>query len=639
MDLGDSLVREGDAERGQTDERAIDADAGSRLVSALVSAATYVEMTDTRRATYEPTLPWSRDAGSDATAYQYWLRDRADKGGQTRTVDSIADGPLISVVVPVYRPQMWFLRACVESVTSQTYANWELCLCDDGSNDPLLSDFLSQLTRAHRQIEVSFQTRNGGISVASNAAVAQAKGDFIAFLDHDDVLHAEALAEVAACAQANPDADVIYTDDDKVDERGRRYQPHFKPDWAPDLLLTFPYLGHLLVIRRRLLKDIGGLRSEYDGSQDYDLMLRATERARRVIHIPRVLYHWRAVAGSAASTFDAKPWAHAASRRALEEAMARQGIEGSVEPGPFPGAYHARRAVPTGPSLSIIIPFRDHAAMTVKCLTSLRVDPGFENFEVLLIDNGSIEPETVALRDRLARVDRSRVIDFPDPFNWSRINNLAASSCESDLLLFMNNDVEATRPGWLAAMVEHAVRPEVGAVGARLLFPNGVTQHAGVVLGINGIAGHLFSGLPAGQLGYFAWDRMIRPYSAVTGACLMVRRAVFEELGGFDEDLAVAFNDVDFGMRVSDAGYRIIYTPLAELVHYESMSRGFSGFFRDYRYFLTKWDRTRLRTDPFYNPNLSLFAPWCPLRSAEEEAKWEALIDELEGLPRRRRSP
>ncbi|MHB8594936.1 MAG: glycosyltransferase family 2 protein, partial [Acidimicrobiales bacterium] len=345
------------------------------------------------------------------------------------------------------------------------------------------------------------------------------------------------------------------------------------------------------------------------------------------------LYHWRAVAGSTAGDAGAKPWAHEASRRVVEDAVARRGIDGAVETGPFPGAYHVRRRVQGRPRVTLIIPFRDQAALTARCLASLDADPGYDNYELVLVDNGSTEPETMALRDRLG-APGIRVLEYPGTFNWSVVNNLAAAAGSGELLLFMNNDVEASRPGWLHALVELAQRPDVGAVGARLLFPNGVVQHAGVTLGINGIAGHLFMGMPGGETSYFGWDRVVRPYSAVTGACMMTRRDVFESVGGFDEELTVALNDVDYCMRVVDAGYAVLYTPHAQMTHHESVSRGMSGLLYDSRYFLRKWDRKRIAEDPYYNRNLGLFATWCPLRWFDEPEQWEKAIDELMGIGR-----
>ncbi len=447
-------------------------------------------------------------------------------------------------------------------------------------------------------------------------------GEFVVLLDQDDTLETDALTEVAAGITDWDDVDILYSDEDRLGQDGRRQQPHFKPDWDPDLLLSFPYLGHVTVVRRQLLQRVGGFRSEFDGSQDYDMMLRTTEEARRIVHIPKVLYHWRAAAGSAAGDSMAKPWAHDASRRALEDAVARRGIDGSVSPGPFPGAYHLRRVIHGSPTVGVIIPFRDQAALTAACLTSLRRSPGYEISQVVLVDNGSTEPETRVLRRQLEGLPEVRVLDYPGAFNWAAINNLAAGVCDTDMILFLNNDIEATSEGWLDALVELGQVGEIGAVGARLVYPDGKVQHAGVVLGMQGIAAHLFLGLPPGRHGYFSWDRLVRGYSALTAACMLVRRPVFEEVGGFDEVYPVAFNDIDFCLRLQQAGYRLVYTPHAQLTHYESVSRGLSGYSRDFQAFLARWWDQLQQDDPAYNPNLGRFAPWCPLRAPGENEEW-----------------
>ena len=578
-------------------------------------------------------LAWDVDAAGDPVAYRSWLSEvakRRQKGEAGAACDLPTDGPLLSVVVPVYRPEVWYLRACIDSVRAQTYRNWELCVCDDASGDERVTSLLAQLSSADRRVKVVANDVNGGISRATNSALAIARGEYVALLDHDDSLEPEALAEIARALQVHPDTDVLYSDNDKIDEQDRQFDPHFKTDWAPDLLLTFPYLGHLLVVKRDLLEKVGGFRSEFDGRQDYDVMLRATEHARRVVHVARVLYHWRQVAGSAAGDETAKPWAHEASRRALEDALCRRVIDATVEDGVFQGWYDVRRKLVGSPSVTVIIPFRDQASLTAQCLVSLEVAPGYDNFEILLVDNGSVEPETRAFRERIERLG-TRVLEYPGPFNWSAINNLAARESNSELLLFMNNDIEASREGWLHALVELAQVPEVGAVGARLVFPDGVIQHAGVVMGMGGIAGHVFSGMPAGRHGYFGWDAVVRPYSAVTGACMMSRKTVFEEIGGFDEEFNVAYSDVDYCMRMSDIGYRVLFTPHAEMVHHESVSRGLSGQAGDVKRFVGKWGRDRFRVDPFYNLNLGLLSTWCALRPLDEDERWEKIVDDLVG--------
>jgi GT2 family glycosyltransferase len=574
--------------------------------------------------------PWGMHAALFPPAYWHWIHLHNQL--RSETVDSRhlpTDGPLLSLVVPVYRPSLWYFREAVQSVVNQTYTHWELCLCDDGSGDPELTAAMAEMAAGDPRIRVMALEQNGGISRATNAALAAATGEFVVLLDHDDVLDPEALAEIAAVVIAEADVDVIYTDEDKLDELDRPCQPHFKPDWDPDMLLSFPYLGHVTAIRHDLIRRIGGFRPEFDGSQDFDLMLRATEQARRIVHIPRVLYHWRVVAGSAAGDSEAKPWAHLASRRAVEDAVIRQGINGEVDGGPFQGAYHVRRRIDGSPTVSIIMPFRDQAALTVACLASLDRDPGYPITEVVLIDNGSTEPETQALRQQLASRPATRVLEYPGPFNWSAINNMAAQTCDTDMLLFLNNDIEASSPGWLHALVELGQRPDVGAVGARLLYPDGSVQHAGVVLGLGGVAGHLFAGMPAGEMGYFGWDLIVKEYSAVTAACMLVRRAVFEELHGFDESYAVGFNDVDFCIRMRQAGYRILYTPHAKLIHYESVSRGLSGYQHDYQQFLRSWLQVLRIDDPFYNRNLGRLEPFCPLRPPDEDAVWLALVGGL----------
>ncbi len=580
-----------------------------------------------------PEQDWSVGGGWSSTSYWHWLhswdRYRAEHADEVLELQVPSEGPLVSIVVPVYKPLLWYFRECVLSVLEQTYRNWELCLCDDGSEDPELTAAMAEFANGDPRIKVMALERNGGISRATNRALAAATGEFVALLDHDDVLEPDALAEVVAAIARAHDVDVVYSDEDKLDQLHRRYLPMFKPDWDADLLLVYPYLGHLLAIRSDLLRHIGGFRPEFDGSQDYDVMLRATELARKVVHIPRVLYHWRAVAGSAALAEDAKPWAHLASRKALEDAVVRRGIDASVESGPFKGAYHVRRKIRGAPTVSIIIPFRDQAGLTAKCLDSLNADPGYPIEEIILVDNGSTDPETRVLCRQLAKRPDIRLMDYPGVFNWSAINNAAAARSESDMLLFMNNDIEATTGGWLHALAELGQRPEVGAVGARLIYPDGKLQHGGVVLGFGGPAGHIFTGLPKGLRAYIGWDQMVHQYSAVTAACMLVRRTVFEEVGGFDEALAVGYNDVDFCIRLGKAGYRILYTPHAELTHYESVSRGYSGYSSDVQEFLGRWMDLLVQGDPFYNPNLSRLDARCPVRSPEEDERWLKLLTGL----------
>jgi GT2 family glycosyltransferase len=521
-------------------------------------------------------------------------------------------------VVTATRQDPEQLSGCVRSVLEQTYANWQLLLVDARPPDAGSTPMLDGPASADPRI-IPLTAGGGDAAGARNGALRRATGDIVMLLEETGRLVPRAVAEVVAAF--GPDVDVVYADEDALDPDGRRAQPQFKPDWDPDLLLSCPYLGHPVAVRRNLLRTVGGFRQGFQGAEHYDVLLRVTEAARQVVHLPKVLYHEASTPGAEPSPLDPTT-----ARRALEDAMARQGIAGRVEPGPFPGTFNLRRAIDGTPTVSVIIPFRDQAALTVQCLASLEISPGHPIEEVVLIDNGSTEPETRALRQGLADRPRTRILDYPGPFNWSAVNNLAAATCRSDLLLFLNNDIEAASDGWLAALVEHVQRPEIGAVGARLLYPDGRVQHAGVVLAVGGIATHIFSGLPPDGVSYLGWDRMVRSYSAVTGACMAVRREVFEELGGFDEGLPVAFNDVDFCIRLGRAGYRVLYTPHAELTHYESVSRGLSGYQGDFAGFLARWWDVLRQDDPYYNRNLGRFEPWCALRLPGADERWLAEV-------------
>ena len=581
--------------------------------------------------------PWGPDAASSPLTYWHWREQRRLASAAAGMGGELQEGaPTLSIVVPVRQPALPWLRQCLRSVVDQTYVGWELWLCDAGSEPSGWKTATQSVIDAGRagtggdsRVHMVVPPRPGGVSAAINEALAQAHGEFVVRLDEGDVLEPNALEAIAARLLTEDDVDVLYCDEDRFSDIERPVQPYFKPDWDPDLLLATAYLGHALVIRTALLRAIGGYRSEYDGSHDYDVMLRATEQARQVAHLPEVLYHRRIGEHRDSGPREDGGATDETGRRALESALARRGIDGVVERGPFAGAHHLRRKVTGTPTVSVIIPFRDQAALTVACLASLEVAPGHPIAETVLIDNGSTEPETRALRSRLGTRSRTRVLDYPGPFNWAAINNMAAATCSTDLVLFMNNDIEAASDRWLASLVELAQRSEVGAVAPRLLYPDGKVQHAGVVLGLGGIAMHLFAGLPPEQRSYFGWDRVVRGYSALTGACLLIRREVFEQMGGFNEALPVAFNDIDFCIRLGQAGYRLLYTPHAQLTHYESVSRGRSGFTTDFATFLALWWDHLRQDDPAYNPNLGRFAPWCPIRMPGEDERWLAEVGSM----------
>ena len=475
---------------------------------------------------------------------------------------------------------------------------------------------LEEFAAKDSRIKVAYRAVNGHISATSNDALALASGEFAVLLDHDDQLPAHALYMVAEELAAFPDTDLIYSDEDKIDEEGERYNPYFKPDWDPDLLGSQNYFSHLGVYRLSLVREVGGFRTGLEGSQDYDLVLRCQARTRKVRHIPHVLYHWRAIPGSAAASTDAKDYAQTAAERALRDHFASVDPRIRVEPGLFPTTYRARRPLPDpAPLVTVIIPTRDSVDILRRCLESIFLKTRYPSFELLIVDNQSSEPATLAYFDELRSAHKARILSYPKAFNFSAINNFAAREAHGEVLCLLNNDVEVIGAGWLEEMVAQAVREDIGAVGAKLLYPDDTIQHAGVVTGLFGVAGHINRNIPRQHPGYFGRAQMIQQMSVVTAACLAIRKSVYEKLGGLDaEHLPVAFNDVDFCLRLLDAGYRNLYTPFAELYHHESYTRGSdttperkARFAREMDYMQQRWGQV-LQQDRAYNPNLSLFS-------------------------------
>jgi GT2 family glycosyltransferase len=568
---------------------------------------------------------WGPTAGEDPAAYRRWVVGRHGTDlslpGRPPTGDLV-----ITVVVRVGMPRPVYLQECLRSLVDQDHRSWELVLHEVGSTDPAVTSVIAQFLNDPR-VTMGTSGAPGRTGATPHAAGVPHVDGFVLLLHAEDVLAPGALARLAVHA-SDDDVDLIYSDEDGLDGSGLPCRPIFKPDWDPELHLAYPYLGDAIAIRRSLL-DALGIEVPVTPAGRYDLELRVTEAARVICHVPEVLYHARSPRLSPDGHPEGAGRHVTTGRRALEAAAARRGIDATVEPGARPGWYTLRRVVVGEPTVSVIIPFRDQAGMTRACLDSLVRAPGYPVHEVVLVDNGSTEPETRALRRLLEERPATRVVDFRAPFNWSAINNAAAAGCSGDLLLFLNNDIEARSNGWLHALVEQAQRAEVGAVGARLLYPDGSLQHIGVVLGIQGLAAHLFAGLPRGRTAYLGWDRAVRSWSAVTGACMVVRRQTFEELGGFDEGYPVAFNDVDFCLRLRAAGYGVLATPYAELIHFESVSRGLSGYGGDLQRFLARWGDAVRGDDPCYNPNLSRNDPWCGLRAPDEDEAWCRTVDGL----------
>jgi GT2 family glycosyltransferase len=546
--------------------------------------------------------------------YQVWLELnawRAIDAQRLRARLAKARGrlPRISVIMPVYAPRRAYLERAVESVRQQVYGDWELCVADDASPDRSIPECLARQAAIDRRIKWTRNATNLGIAGATNAAAALAEGDFLAFLDHDDELTPDALAEVALHIAEHPETDFLYSDDDKIDADGVRFDPQFKPDWSPELLLSTMYMCHLIVVRRQLFEQLGGTRADFDGSQDHDLALRATERARRVGHIPRVLYHWRAIPGSAAHSGTAKTYAFRAGRRAVADALRRRGIAAQVTHPAWTEAdrcgIYQHEFPDTGPEVAILIPTRNQRDLLKNCVQSLR-STTYRNFRVVIADNLSDDAATL---DYLAGVDARllRIGNHGPNVNYSYLNNRAVEQIDTPYILFLHDDTRVLEPRWLSRMMGFAQMPGVGAVGARLFYPDHRVQHAGMLQlqgPHHGLPNHAFQGLHHWDLGYHAYAVMTRNCSAVTGACMLTSRRLFLELGGFNEkEFAVGFSDVDYGYRLADRGYRCVYCAGAELIHFEGASGPAGNDPDEEAAFHRKYGR---RVDPWYNPNLSL---------------------------------
>lgn len=524
------------------------------------------------------------------------------------------EAPFFSVVVPVHNTEPRWLRACVQSVLAQSLGDWELVLCDDASSSWSTQRMLAELGGIDPRIHVLRRADNGHICRATNDAILASRGRWVAFLDHDDELAPQALQDMASAIAAHPGAALFYSDEDKIDEDGRRREPNFKPDWNRELLYGQNYLCHLTVVRRSLLDEVGLLRPGFEGSQDHDLVLRCAERLadEQIVHVPKVLYHWRAIEGSTALSGDAKRYAVDAGRRAVVESLARQGIEADVEM--LHGGYlRVRRRLPEpAPMVSLVIPTRDRCDLLRAAVESILRITDYPDFEIVVVDNQSSEPDALAYLEVLGDCPKVRVLRYDAPFNFSAICNFAVRQCRGELVALVNNDVEAIHPDWLAEMAARAIEPGVGAVGAMLYYPDDTIQHGGVIVGIGGVAGHVHMHQRRGYDGALGRSRLAQDMTAVTGACLLVRKSTYESVGGFDEDLVVAFNDIDFCLRLVRAGCRNVWTPWAELYHHESLSRGLEDtpekqarFKCEVRFMQQRWGDA-LQRDPAYNPNLCL---------------------------------
>lgn len=552
-------------------------------------------------------------------AYPEWVKQYAapsatDLASMAEESARMRRQPVISFITPVYNTPEPFLRAMIDSVLAQAYPRWELCLADDASTAPHVRKVLEEYQARDPRIKVAWRETNGHISAASNSALELATGEFVALLDHDDTIPPDALFWVARELNAHPEAALFYSDEDKLDFDGEPTTPYFKCDWNHDLFLSHNLITHLGVYRADIVRRIGGFRQGFEGAQDYDLALRFIENIEppQIRHIPRVLYHWRMLEGSTAIGAGQKDYAAGRARLAVEEHMARRGIGATVETIEDMAVQRVRYHLPDPPPLaSIIIPTRNGEKLVRQCIESIRAKTTYPSYEILLVDNGSNDKEALQYFDSLQAAGIIHLVKDPRPFNFSRLNNVAVREARGEYLVFLNNDIEVITPDWLTELVSHARRPEVGAVGCKLWYPNDTIQHAGLVL-VAGLAAHAHLGRRRGDHGYFSRASLIQSLSAVTAACLCVKKSVFEEIGGFDEELAVAFNDVDLCLRLQAGGHRNLYTPYAELYHHESASRGYEDTPEKMKRFQVEADLMRARwmpvllNDPYYNPNLKL---------------------------------
>jgi glycosyltransferase involved in cell wall biosynthesis len=529
-------------------------------------------------------------------------------------VAAMQEQPLISVLMPTYNPSPAWLREAIESIRGQIYPRWELCIADDASPSAEVREILRAYSESDPRIKVVFRPQNGHISAASNSALALASGAWVALMDHDDLLPAHALFWVADCIAKHPDVQLIYSDEDKIDENGHRSGPYFKSDWNVDLFRSQNMFSHLGVLATALVRSVDGFRVGLEGSQDWDLVLRCMERIEpaQIQHIPRVLYHWRVHAESTARSMNAKPYAALAGERALGEHFARTGVKASAEHLDF--GYRVRYELPdTLPLASLIIPTRNALRLVRQCVNSILEKTTYPHYEIVIVDNDSDDPATLAWFKTIAQRQNIRVVRDERDFNYAALNNAAVELAQGELVALVNNDIEVISPDWLSEMVSLALQPGVGAVGARLWFPNRTLQHAGVILGVGGVAAHSHRGMPAGREGYAGRAALIQTFSAVTAACLVIRKTLYQQVGGLDEiHLKESFNDIDFCLRLREAGLRTVWTPYAELFHHESATRSKNvspqkreQFQQEAAYMHQRWGEL-LQNDPAYSPNLML---------------------------------
>lgn len=517
--------------------------------------------------------------------------------------------PKISIIVPMYNTKEKYLQELIYSVINQTYTKWELCLADGSSEK---KDYVEKLVSIDKRIKYKFLNENKGISENSNEALKLATGDYIALLDHDDILPIFSLYEVVKTINKDKEAEFIYTDEDKLmEEKENRMGPHFKQDYAPDTFLSYNYICHFSIFKKSLIDRIGGFRKEFDGSQDYDIIFRAVEQANRVIHIPKILYHWRINENSVALSSETKPYAYEAAKKAIKAHLTRIGVEAKVEDSQIIGLYKITYKLKENSKVSIIILNKDHKKDLEKCINSILEKTTYNNYEIVIVENNSTTKEIFKYYEKIKNNKNIKIVEYKEKdFNYSKLNNIGVKNSAGDYIVLLNNDVEIITDNWIEIMLGNCQREDVGIVGAKLLYENGTVQHAGIVLGLTGIAGHVNLGLGADEIGYMGRNMITQNYSAVTGAMLMISREDFENVGGLDEEFPVAYNDVDLCLKIRNIGKVIVMNPFVRAYHYESKTRGYEitqekkeRLENDTKRLRNKWKEFFEKEDPYFNIN------------------------------------
>jgi len=520
--------------------------------------------------------------------------------------------PLISIIMPTYNTPIEWLEQSIDSVINQSYLNWELCIADDASTSIVVVNLLKKYQKKYSNIKVTYRLNNGNISEASNSALKLAGGEYITFLDHDDLLASNALLEMVAVLNSYPQLKFIYSDEDKIDEKNNRFDPHFKSDWNPDMFFSQNYISHLTLIKKEVIDKSEKFRMGYEGAQDYDLFLQCIKLITfdEIYHIPKILYHWRAIDGSTAKDSGEKEYTSEAGLKALQSYFDMD--ETYVEYGFLPNTYKVNYYISNKPLVSIIIPTKDNFKLLFTCIESILNKTDYLAYEIIIIDNQTSEKKALEYLDTLSQYNNIQILKYNQSFNYASINNYAVRYASGDYIAFLNNDIEVVSKNWLASMLEHAQREDIGIVGAKLYYEDKTIQHAGVILGIGGVAGHAHKYFDKDDYGYFSRLKIIQNYSALTAACIVMKKSIFQEVNGFEEKLEIAFNDIDLSLKVLEKGYRNLWTPYAELIHYESKSRGVEDtkekkerFDREIAFMKAKWKK-ELLADRCYNRNLTL---------------------------------